>query len=233
MIMMDDVGEKKGGKSSVHLIVSYIVLSRIRSQLFTVFLVVLVEAAATVKFALAAFDGRMTGILASQHSRYVGEVTSLEYLTRVTVAANTRRMLARPEHNDLKSVYCFFKQFLWMGKSVPRIIYDRIIKSHSEPILSVKVEIGRDDDNFLLTMHGLPKPVSWLGSHIKSLIAATYNENNEGLQQLLELRNYTNNDVLLLHLEDEDLISVAAFVASSIYTCKSLSQTDSGLDLRE
>ncbi|GJY43067.1 hypothetical protein Tco_0431280 [Tanacetum coccineum] len=128
---------------TVHLIVSYIVLSRIRSQLFTVFLVVLVEAAATVKFALAAFDGRMTGILASQHSRYVGEVTSLEYLTQVTVAANTRRMLAR------------------------------------------------------------------------------YNENNEGLQQLLELTNYTNNDVLLLHLEDEDVISVAAFVASSITVSKS------------
>ncbi|GKC22904.1 hypothetical protein Tco_1025054 [Tanacetum coccineum] len=76
--------------------------------------------------------------------------------------------------------------------------------------------ITSDDDNFLLTMHGLPKPVSWLGSHIKSLIAAMYNENNEGLQQLLELRNYTNNDLLLLHPEDEDVISVEAFVASLI-----------------
>ncbi|GJT01970.1 hypothetical protein Tco_0823139 [Tanacetum coccineum] len=131
---------------TVHHIVSYIVLSRIRSQLFTVFLVVLVEAAATLKFALAAFDGRMVEREnlspqqppRTQHSRYVGEVTSLEYLTRVTVAANTGRMLAR------------------------------------------------------------------------------YNENNEGLQQLLELRNYTNNDVLLLHPEDEDVISVAAFVASWI-----------------
>ncbi|GJZ34842.1 hypothetical protein Tco_0580659 [Tanacetum coccineum] len=129
MLMMDDVGEKKGGKSS-------------------------------------------------QHSRYVGEVTSLEYLTRVTVAANTGRMLAR-----------------WL-------------------------DLG-DDDNFLLTMRGLPKSVSWLGSHIKSLIAAMYNENKEGLQQLLELRNYTNNDVLLLHPEDEDVISVAAFVASWITVIKS------------
>nr|GEZ49543.1 hypothetical protein [Tanacetum cinerariifolium] len=29
-----------------------------------------------------------------------------------------------------------------------------------------------DDDNFLLTKHDLPTPVSWLGSHIESLIAA-------------------------------------------------------------
>ncbi|GJR29917.1 RNA-directed DNA polymerase, eukaryota, reverse transcriptase zinc-binding domain protein [Tanacetum coccineum] len=220
---------------TVHHIVSYIVLSRIRSQLFTVFLVVLVEVAATLKFALAAFDGRMVEREnlspqqppRTQDCRYLGAISDvkdiidagyfvMENLTRVTIAANIRGMLARPEHNGLKSVYCFFKQFLWMGKSVPRIIYDRIIKSHSEPILSVKVEIGRDDDNFLLTMHGLPKPISWLGSHIKSLIAAMYNENNEGLQQLLELRNYTNNDVLLLHPEDEDVISVAAFVASWI-----------------
>ncbi|GKA95614.1 hypothetical protein Tco_0817709 [Tanacetum coccineum] len=83
-------------------------------------------------------------------------------------------------------------------------------------LLEPSMGILGDDDNFLLTMHGLPKPVSWLGSHIKSLIAAMYNENNEGLQQLLELRNYTNNDVLLLHPEDEDVISVAAFVASWI-----------------
>ncbi|GKA32893.1 NAD-dependent protein deacylase SRT2, partial [Tanacetum coccineum] len=130
----------------VHHIVSYIVLSRIRSQLFTVFLVVLVEVAATLKFALAAFDERMVEREnlspqqppRTQHSRYVGKVTSLEYLTRVTVAANTGRMLAR------------------------------------------------------------------------------YNENNEGLQQLLELGNYTNNDLLLLHPEDEDVISVEAFVASLI-----------------
>ncbi|GJY45379.1 hypothetical protein Tco_0434442 [Tanacetum coccineum] len=83
-------------------------------------------------------------------------------------------------------------------------------------IVVILVIANGDDDNFLLTMHGLPNPVSWLGSHIKSLIAAMYNENKEGLQQLLELRNYTNNDVLLLHPEDEDVISVAAFVASWI-----------------
>ncbi|GJW50740.1 hypothetical protein Tco_0092091 [Tanacetum coccineum] len=103
-------------------------------------------------------------------SRWLNHSPVSEFFT--FYEANTGRMLARPEHNGLKSVYCFFKQFLWIGKSVPRIIYDRIIKSHSEPILSVKVEIGRDDDNFLLTMRGLPKSVSWLGSHIKSLIAA-------------------------------------------------------------
>ncbi|GKB49202.1 hypothetical protein Tco_0899955, partial [Tanacetum coccineum] len=43
-----------------------------------------------------------------------------------------------------------------------------------------------------------------------------YNENKEGLRQLLELRNYTNNDMLILYPEDEDVISVAEFVASWI-----------------
>ena len=29
-----------------------------------------------------------------------------------------------------------------------------------------------DDDNFSLTVHGLPRPVSWLGIHTESVIAA-------------------------------------------------------------
>nr|GEU81382.1 hypothetical protein [Tanacetum cinerariifolium] len=43
-----------------------------------------------------------------------------------------------------------------------------------------------------------------------------YNENKEGLQQLLELKTYTNNDILLLYPEDEDIIFVAVYVASWI-----------------
>nr|GEW88330.1 replication protein A 70 kDa DNA-binding subunit B-like isoform X2 [Tanacetum cinerariifolium] len=48
------------------------------------------------------------------------------------------------------------------------------------------------------------------------LFVIEYNENKEGLQQLLELRTFTNNDILLLYPEDEDVISIAASVASWI-----------------
>ncbi|GKA32895.1 hypothetical protein Tco_0719262 [Tanacetum coccineum] len=158
-------------------------------QLFTVFLVVLVEAAATLKFALAAFDGRMVE-RENLSPQQPPQTQDCRYLGAPTFAIQS---------GVISSTFIFFPSILL------------------EPSMGI---LG-DDDNFLLTMHGLPKPVSWLGSHIKSLIAAMYNENNEGLQQLLELRNYTNNDVLLLHLEDEDVISVAAFVASWITVSKS------------
>ncbi|PWA74144.1 hypothetical protein CTI12_AA254960 [Artemisia annua] len=41
-----------------------------------------------------------------------------------------------------------------------------------------------------------------------------YNGNREGLQQLLEQRTYRNSDILLPYPQDDDVISIASFVAS-------------------